>query len=94
MPTSIKSISAWHSSAALTNQGDYYYWGGYQNNSLLITTPIKVQSTSQFGVLKVGGAITLLSDISGRVLVHDSTETSLARNVNNLPQTLKYVAEL
>ncbi len=56
------TISAWHSSAALTQQGDCYLWGS--NNCLL---PTKIQNKT-FTNVKIGGNLTLFTDQQGRIL--------------------------
>lgn len=57
----IVTISAWHSSAALTVNGQAYVWG--QSN---MAKPTKIQN--QFSSLRVGGNFTLLTDMDGHIM--------------------------
>lgn len=53
-----KHISAWHSSAAITIQGELFVWGGNYVNSLY---PKRV-GTDLYNDIEIGNGLTVLTD--------------------------------
>jgi len=72
------SVSAWHSSAALTESGEVFIWGVPN-----FKKPHKI-STQQFNEVKVGGNFTLFTDAEGRIMT--STNGSQPHYVSGLEE--------
>lgn len=59
----VRTISAWNSSAAITDQNELFVWGS-ENNGL---SPTLYESKRNLSKVKVGGKFTLVTDLSNKM---------------------------